>query len=62
MALENIDYAISRKLVVRFLNCFHQQIQQPWFHDNFFINVRKLIFIKKFSAEWSSYLYGVFLL
>ena len=37
MAFENIDYAISRKLVVRF--------------QNFFINVRKLIFIKKFSAE-----------
>ena len=62
MAFENIDYAISQKLVVRFQNCFHQQIQWPWFQDNFLINVRKLIFIKKFSAEWSSYLYGVFLL
>ena len=62
MAFENIYYAISRKLVVRFKNCFNQHIQRPWFQDNFFINVRKLIFIKKFSAEWSSYLYGVFLL
>ena len=51
VAFENIDYAISRKLVVRFKNCFHQHIQRPWFQDNFFINVRKLIFIKKFSAE-----------
>ena len=53
MAFENIYYAISRKLVdlVRFNNCFHQHIQRPWFQDNFFINVRKLIFIKKFSAE-----------
>ena len=51
MAFESIDYAISRKLVVRFKNCFHQHIQRPWFQDNFFINVRKLIFIKKFQQS-----------
>ena len=45
-----------------FKKWLRNRIQRPWFQDNFFINVRKLFFVKILIAEWNSYLYGVFLL
>ena len=62
MAFENFDYAISRKLEVRFLKCLQNRTQRPWFQDNFSINIRKLFVVKVLIAELNSYLYGVFLL
>ena len=56
-----LNYAISRKLIVRFKNCFHQQIQRPWFQDKYFIKYRKFFLVKKFVTEWSSYLYAQYI-
>ena len=53
ISFKKIDYAISQKLAVRLLNCFHQQIQRPWFQDKYLLNTE--------NSEWVSYLFAQYI-